>query len=325
MIALAVADRPRAREMLISGALRADYLETSGSLADSAAALLPRQPMLLHNSVWDWSLGHPAALEQREVLPRTLRALRRTRAPWFSVHLGFGVAEVGFGEGRMRARTALLEREELFETIGRNVRGLARAIPGPLFLENLDYNSRGAYEHVCQPEFITAVLEEEPEVDLLLDLAHARVSASRLGLSIADYLMRLPLERVRQIHLSGPRWSHGRCPRASPGGGLQPTSRAPVSHGAPGTDPGVRSERDHFEATARPSAGYPQAPALGSTPTSVAGTIWRPWSFPAMASDDQTALLVPVGEGDGAAGLGRLDYQVVFIGGFRPSSRHRSI
>jgi hypothetical protein len=70
--------------------------------------------MLLHNSVWDWSLGHPAALEQREVLPRTLRALRRTRAPWFSLYLGFGAAEVGFDKGRMRARTTLLGREELF-------------------------------------------------------------------------------------------------------------------------------------------------------------------------------------------------------------------
>ena len=40
-------------------------------------------------------------------------------------------------------------------------------------------------------------------------VAHARVSASRLGLSIADYLMRLPMERVRQIHVSGPRQRDG--------------------------------------------------------------------------------------------------------------------
>jgi uncharacterized protein (UPF0276 family) len=121
------------------------------------------------------------------------------------LHLGFGAAEVGFDKGRMRARTTPLGREELFENIVRNVRGLAAAIPVPLLLENLDYNPGGAYEHICQPEFIAAVLEEDSDVDLLLDLAHARVSASRLGLSIADYLMRLPLERVRQIHVSGPR------------------------------------------------------------------------------------------------------------------------
>jgi uncharacterized protein (UPF0276 family) len=190
--------------MLISGALWADYLETSGPLADTAAALLPRQPILLHNSVWDWSLGHPAALEQREMLARTLRALKRTRAPWLSLHLGFGAAEVAFDEGCMRPRTIPLGREELFENIVRNVRELGAASPVPLLLENLDYNPGGAYEHVCQPEFIAAVLEDS-DVDLLLDLAHARVSASRLGLSTTDYLMWLPMERVRQIHVSGVR------------------------------------------------------------------------------------------------------------------------
>jgi uncharacterized protein (UPF0276 family) len=124
------------------------------------------------------------------------------------LHLGFGAAEVGFDKGRMRAQTAPLGREELFGNVVRNVRGLAAQIPVPLFLENLDYNPGGAYEQVCQPGFIAAVLEES-EVDLLLDLAHARVSASRLGLSTTDYLMWLPMERVRQIHVSGPRVRDG--------------------------------------------------------------------------------------------------------------------
>ena len=40
----------------------------------------------------------------------------------------------------------------------------------------------------------------------MLDLAHARVSAARLGFDINDYLSRLPLDRVQQLHVSGPRW-----------------------------------------------------------------------------------------------------------------------
>jgi uncharacterized protein (UPF0276 family) len=42
-------------------------------------------------------------------------------------------------------------------------------------------------------------------VELLLDLAHAQVAAARLGMRSDDYLTRLPLDRVRQIHVSGPR------------------------------------------------------------------------------------------------------------------------
>jgi uncharacterized protein (UPF0276 family) len=39
----------------------------------------------------------------------------------------------------------------------------------------------------------------------LLDLAHAQVSASRLGFAPSDYVAQLPLERVQQLHVSGPR------------------------------------------------------------------------------------------------------------------------
>jgi uncharacterized protein (UPF0276 family) len=40
---------------------------------------------------------------------------------------------------------------------------------------------------------------------LLLDLGHARVAAMHHGLQPEAYLELLPLERTRQIHVSGPR------------------------------------------------------------------------------------------------------------------------
>jgi uncharacterized protein len=73
-----------------------------------------------------------------------------------------------------------------------------------LIVENLDYCPGGAYEYICEPQFIAAVLAET-DAGLLLDLAHARVSAARMGMPIGVYLAQLPLDRVRQIHISGPR------------------------------------------------------------------------------------------------------------------------
>ncbi|MBN1583469.1 MAG: DUF692 family protein, partial [Anaerolineae bacterium] len=81
--------------------------------------------------------------------------------------------------------------------------------PVPLLLENLDYCPTGAYEHVCMPDFITAVLETTGTW-MLLDLAHAQVSAAALGFPWADYLAQLPLHRVRQLHVSSPRQVNGR-------------------------------------------------------------------------------------------------------------------
>jgi uncharacterized protein (UPF0276 family) len=193
--------------LLAAGTLRTDYLETTDWLVESAVALFPQQPFLLHNSVSNWSLGHPAALDQQDVVPRTRHLLERTRAPWLSVHLGFSAAEVAF-DIWMRAISPALPRDELFANICRNARALAAAIPVPLILENLDYCPGGAYEHICEPDFIAGVLEESG-AGLLLDLAHARVSAERLGVPIHEYLARLPLDRVRQLHISGPRLRDG--------------------------------------------------------------------------------------------------------------------
>lgn len=203
MIALAVSDRALARSLFAAGALDIDYLETGGTFVERTAAEFPGQTLLLHNSLFNWSLGHPAALQQRDAVPRTLEALALTQAPWLSVHLGFSAAEIEFDQWT-RAKTPTLPLNELFANICRNVRDLAAAISVPLILENLDYCPGGAYEHVCEPGFIAGVLAETG-AGLLLDLAHARVSAARMGVPIGEYLAQLPLDRVRQLHISGPR------------------------------------------------------------------------------------------------------------------------
>jgi len=207
MVALAVANGPLTRDLLAAQTIEVDYLEVAGPHAVEAASPALGRPLLLHNSVFDWSLGHPAALTQRDVLARTRHTLAITHAPWLSIHLGFSAAQVAF-EGTMQACSPVLARDDLLERVCHNVRALAREIPVPLLLENLDYCPNGAYEHICAPDFIAAVIAGT-ETGLLLDLAHAHVSAERLGLLITDYLDRLPLERVRQLHVSGPRRRDG--------------------------------------------------------------------------------------------------------------------
>jgi uncharacterized protein (UPF0276 family) len=207
MIALAVSDFDLPRSLLAAGRIEVDYLETGGHYVDRTVAQFPDRPLLLHNSVFNWSLAHPTALEDQQIVARTRAALHRTRAPWLSVHLGFSAAEVFF-DVHMTARSPALPRAKLFANICRNVRALASGIDVPLILENLDYCPGGAYEHICEPEFIAAVLNETG-AGLLLDLAHARVSAARLGLPIEVYLSQLPLDRLLQLHISGPRMRDG--------------------------------------------------------------------------------------------------------------------
>jgi len=165
-----VNDTPVSRALHASGRLPDGlWLETSGPLTEEAVEHFVGRRMLLHNGVWDWSLAHDDALTHLDALTVTRRRLRATGAPWLSVHVGFAAATVAYDEG-MQATSPVLERDVLLERMARTVRALQEALDVPVLLENLDDQPSPAY---------------------------------RL------YLGALPLGRVRQVHVSGPRQREG--------------------------------------------------------------------------------------------------------------------
>jgi uncharacterized protein (UPF0276 family) len=50
---------------------------------------------------------------------------------------------------------------------------------------------------------------EETESSLLLDTAHARITAAILNRSVQSYLEEFPLDRIVEIHVSSPRLEQG--------------------------------------------------------------------------------------------------------------------
>ena len=129
------------------------------------------------------------------------------------MHVGFAAAEVGY-DGGMQARTPALPRDVVLARATATLRALRAALDVPLLAENLDDQAHPtpdgerpafpAYAHVCEPSFLRELILAA-DVGLLLDLAHAQVSAAAQGTDVHAYLAGLPLDRVRQIHLSGPR------------------------------------------------------------------------------------------------------------------------
>ncbi|HLW47605.1 MAG TPA: DUF692 family protein [bacterium] len=203
-----VRDDELVRRLLAAGEIGVDFLETGGPRAATAPAVPGGAGLLVHNAVWNWSLAHPRALELPGVLSTIREVAARTGTPWISTHLGFACAEVAPDGRMMMPRSPVLARDDVRASIVRTARGLAAALRVPLLLENLDYWPTGAYEYVSEPAFVADVLAEAG-VEFLLDLAHAQVAAARLGLPVDDYVARLPLKRVREIHVSGPRLREG--------------------------------------------------------------------------------------------------------------------
>lgn len=79
-----------------------------------------------------------------------------------------------------------------------------------LLIENVPYthyyesNNPGFMKHSVSPKLISDLCREH-EIGLLLDLAHAKIAASGLNIPLNDYLLALPLELVREIHVVGTR------------------------------------------------------------------------------------------------------------------------
>lgn len=98
-----------------------------------------------------------------------------------------------------------ITREILKEDVVEKLIHKKRNIKTALLIENMpqNYLPKG-YEHFAEPEMIAEICDEAG-VGLLLDLAHLKVSAWYRGESELEYLKRLPLHLVKEIHVSGPR------------------------------------------------------------------------------------------------------------------------
>jgi uncharacterized protein (UPF0276 family) len=147
-------------------------------------------------------------------MPRITRQLeaylRCTQSPWISCHLtllrpGYIWLALRLGWYLPPPNTAKAAKRFV-----RRVSGLARTIKVPIILENMPVppDGKGRYAFDSDPDLINEILAKTG-CKMLLDLAHTRVAAANKGIDVYDYLDRLPLEEVVQIHVSGPRMHDG--------------------------------------------------------------------------------------------------------------------
>jgi len=174
-------------------------------LMERADVLEFRRPFLLEKFRDKPAIFHSGlGLVQAEFVPAFQREglaefLKEIRAELFSFDLGPAC--------RKNFSVLPLSRTLTPDQIKRESRKaldhVRRFYAGPLAAENYNYYPTGLYESVCRPDFIGTYLEEF-ELGLVLDLAHAAISAINLKIDLQDYLGELPLERTVEVHLSRP-------------------------------------------------------------------------------------------------------------------------
>ncbi len=142
------------------------------------------------------------------LLPFTRRPLeaylRATQSRWVSCHVRLlSTLEIWLGL-RWRIYLPLSDPRRTKQKMIDTVQRLKQWAPLPVILENMPCMPHPHHQIESDPE-ITSEILATTGCGLLLDLAHARVGARYNGLQPADYLARLPLDKVRQVHVSGPR------------------------------------------------------------------------------------------------------------------------
>jgi len=172
---------------------------------------LALRPVLLHdvsNHVW---LNYQDPFDEA-TMSQARRMLDMARPPWFSTGIGASAEPQGHTTPYWRGApaSALQPREVALANIVRNGKWLKDWLGMPLLLENFNYHPTNAYEYICEPDTFSRLIQEIGS-DVLLDLAHAQISAFNMGWqNPRAYLERLPLERVVEIHINHPHNDNGK-------------------------------------------------------------------------------------------------------------------
>lgn len=141
-------------------------------------------------------------------LSRIVTYQRCTESPWISVHVTLWLPGMVGLMLRYGWRMPLPNVERATRRFVWQVQRLQRSLPVPVILENTPPFPFPGYDFEAQAPRIREVLDQTG-CGFLLDIGHARVAAATWGMDVRDYLRDLPLARVVQVHVSGPRMCEG--------------------------------------------------------------------------------------------------------------------
>ena len=193
---IAINYSPQAAELLKRGAIAPDRFKLP-DFPEMLAEARQVGPVYVH---FPFGAGTPRA---REIdVAATERWLADTQTPCVNVHLNARDRDWPDLAARWREPAA---QDELAAAALDDLRWFAgRFGPGRVIAENVptwgaasDYNAL-----FVEPGRIAEVIRAA-EVGLLLDLSHARLTAEYLGVDARDYIEALPVERLRELHVTG--------------------------------------------------------------------------------------------------------------------------
>lgn len=154
-----------------------------------------RWPIVSHGV--NLSIGSCDPLNE-EYLERLKAVLERTGALWFSDHLCF----TSIGGEYFHDLIALPFSQEAADHVIARVKRVKKRILLPFLLENPSYYVKMPGAEMTEAQFFVRVLEGA-DCGMLLDVNNVYVNSRNHGFDPKEFIRRLPLHRVAQIHMAG--------------------------------------------------------------------------------------------------------------------------
>jgi uncharacterized protein len=154
-----------------------------------------RWPVISHGV--NLSIGSMDPLNE-EYVDRLKTLLTRVKSPWYSDHLCF----TSVGGEYFHELMPLPFSNEAVEHVAKRVQQLKKRIDLPFLLENPSYYVKMPGAQMDEAAFISNVLKEA-DCGMLLDINNVYVNSRNHGFDAKEFIRRLPLERVAQIHMAG--------------------------------------------------------------------------------------------------------------------------
>jgi len=171
-----------------------NYLWRGGKALDQLGRIRERFPLLGHGLTMN--LGGLDPLDRR-FFAELQDFLGRHPTPWYSDHLCF--CNRG---SELHDLLPVPFTKAMASRIAGRIREASDRLERPMLIENVSYYLALGDAEMDESEFLTEV-SGQAECGLLLDVNNAYVNAQNHGFDPYAWLERIPLERVRQLHVAG--------------------------------------------------------------------------------------------------------------------------
>ncbi|HEX4045409.1 MAG TPA: DUF692 domain-containing protein [Gammaproteobacteria bacterium] len=159
-------------------------------------------PVVLHGLTL--SIGTENQLINENYLQQLERTLTNIDCLWFSEH----IAMTQVNDLEIRALMPVAFTEESINNIVKKAKEITKISQKPFILENITYYFPMPHTHMEEARFISEIVNQA-DCGLLLDLNNLYVNAVNHSYDPYQFIDRLPLDRVVEVHLAGCDYLHG--------------------------------------------------------------------------------------------------------------------